>query len=316
MATDIFGNEIKDKKFKKITIYADEIQQVYDISTNEKWIYTAAIYEFESKPILRDLIEWRYLCNKKNWKDYQKQNDALVHWSELKNDHNKKHIVKRWFRYLLEDCCPSARKFYFSLLGINLSNLNIKEFGRKSQFNNIYNRFFRSMIQYSLKKFGGEKVIVSDILHERGPQLRHDYFDWHTISELDKDERLSFNCKKVIFLPKSHRKDKRSNILQLCDVLLGVFKDLHLGVDKSTYPNNKKELLNSKFVKELLVERVIKNPKNFNSSCGYANRFHISLFPKRKSNPNSFRRLMNNYYDLKEINLAYYTQNQLNLFTN
>jgi hypothetical protein len=171
------------------------------------------------------------------------------------------------------------------------------------------------MVQYSLKSFGGEGVLVSKIFHEIGPQSKHDYFDWHTISELDKDEKLNFNCQKITFLSKSHRKDKRSNILQLCDVLLGLFKDIHLGVDKFTYPDNKKKLLNSKFTKELLVKRVIKNPKNFNSSYCHAGRFHVSLFPKRKSNPNSIRRLMDNYYDIKKINLKYYTQTQLSLFS-
>jgi hypothetical protein len=154
---DLFGNIIEAKK-KKLRIYADEIQEVSDIVTNEKWIYTAAIYEFESKPILRDLVERRYLYNKKNWRDYQKQNDALVHWSELKNDHNKKHIVKRWFKYLLEDCFE-ARKFHFSLLGINLSNLNIKEFGHKAQFNNITIDFLDQWFNILLKALGEKEFL-------------------------------------------------------------------------------------------------------------------------------------------------------------
>jgi hypothetical protein len=315
MNLDLFGNLIDDSgEVQKVRIYADEIQEVQDMVTGERWLYTGAIYELVNRPILDALEHVRYRKDEKNWRDYKKQNDRQIHWNEIENNNDRKHIIKRWLDWLWQDCAEGKRKFYFSILGINLSNLNLDEFDDGQQFHSIYNRFFRSMLQYCLKKFFGHGVVVADIFHEEGPQSDHKYFDWHTILELDKDEALNFECDEVGFLPKNHRDDRRSNILQLCDVLLGIFKDLHLGVNKATYPANKKELLDHSFVQDLLVKRIIRNPNNPNSRYQYHNRFNISLFPKSSSGPGSYKRRQNNYYDIKNTGLSYFDENQQKLF--
>ncbi len=109
----------------------------------------------------------------------------------------------------------------------------------------------------------------------------------------------------------------RSNIIQLCDVLAGIYKDIHCGIFESKKNKNKRIILKSKIVQELLIGRIIKVPKNINSSYGYANRFHLSFFPKVNSNPNSIIRLTDNYYDVSKIDLAFeYNSNQVSLFKN
>ena len=311
---DLFGNEIDSAKAIHVNIYADEIWEVENIHTKEKWIYSAAIYEIASKPILEDLINIRYCKEKKNWEKYKDKNDIDIHWAEIYNNLDKKFIIERWLKYIHDDCLKD-RRFHFSLIGINLTNLNTEEFDSKQNLNSIYNRFFRSMLKYSLKKFFGSGVVVDDIYHEEGSQQNHDYFDWHTIYKLDQDEKLKFGSDKIKYLPKSHKKDERSNILQLCDVLVGLFKDLHLGTIESNKNTNKREILNSKIVKELIVDRIIRKPKNINSNYGYVNRFHLSLFPKIKSNPGSINRSMDNYYDISKIELAWeHNPNQAKLF--
>jgi len=302
---DLFGNNVDESQVRHVTIYADEIQEVKNIVTGETWIYTAAIYERKDRPILKDLINRRYRKDLTDWENYKVQNDTDIHWSKTKNDHNKKHVISRWLEYIFEDCSIENRNFYFSVCGINLSNLNAEEFGEEQNFNNIYNRFFRSMLKYSLKKFFGTGVVVDNIFHEDGQQSDHKYFDWHTVFKLDQDEGLNFACDSIKFLPKSHKKEEKSNIIQLCDVLLGIFKDIHIGVEQKTYHKNKKGILESRFVQELLVNRVIRAPKNKNSRFGYVNRFHVSLFPKVKSNAGSIFRSMNNYYDISKIELGY-----------
>ncbi len=300
---DLFGSPVDKDNACHVNVYADEIQKVTSVVTGEDWLYTAAIYELNDRPLIEDLIFNRYRKDQPNWEDFVIQNDSEIHWSNMKDDNNKKNILKRWLDYILADCNPGKRKFYFSVYGINLSNLNIDEFGETQIFNNIYNRFFRSMLLYSLKKFFSSGVIVDHIYHEEGQQAEHKCFDWHTVFKLDEDENINLSCEHVEFLPKSHKNEPRSNAIQLCDSLVGIFKDIHLGYGQN-YSNNKKEILSSNFTNELIIKRVIKEPKNIKSSYGYANRFHISLFPKTKSDPGSLTRLMNNYYDISKIELG------------
>lgn len=311
---DLFGEPVDLKKAIRVNVYSDEVWETENKITGEKWIYSVAIYERLDKPVLEDLIRLRYLKDKKDWESHKEKNDTDIHWVDFGKDLNKKFIIERWLKFI-EDDCFSDRKFYFSLIGINLTNLNIDEFDNKQNLNSIYNRFFRSMLKYSLKKFFGSGVIVEDIYHEQGNQQKHEYFDWHTIFKLDQDEHLNFNCEKIKFLPKSHRDNQLSNMLQLCDVLAGIYKDIHCGISDSKKNENKRNILKSKVVQELLINRVIRKPSNLNSSYGYCNRFNLSFFPKVKSDPDSIIRLMNNYYDSSKIALAIeYNPNQATLF--
>ncbi|MBD3366312.1 hypothetical protein GF360_03170 [candidate division WWE3 bacterium] len=314
MQKDLYGQPIEKKRLK---IYADEIQEVENIVTGEKWLYSGAIYELESRPILKELIDTRYWKDKSDWRNYREKNDSLIHWAEIANDHNKKNVIKRWLEWLVRDCAPQKRRFHFSIHGINLTKLHEEEFGTNQQFNNIYNRFFRSMLQRSIKSFFKGKIVITDVFHEEGQQQVHKNFPWHLMYKLKTDPRLEFKSTKINFLPKSHRDsegDKRSNIIQLGDVLLGIFKDLHCGVNLDTYPENKKEILETEFVRKLLVRRIIRNPSNINSSYGYFNRFSISLFPKYSSVHRSLYRKIDNYYDLSKITLGYYYQRNPRLF--
>jgi hypothetical protein len=301
---DLFGDEIKAEEAIHVNIYADEIWNVENIRTKEVWMYSIAIYERVDKPILSDLINTRYCKDKEGWEEKFTQNDTDIHWAELRGDLSKKFIIERWLEYIYNDCF-SERKFYMSFAGINLTNLNRTEFDSNQNLNSIYNRFFRSMIQYSLKKFFDKGVVVDNIFHEQGSQENHDLFDWHTIFKLDQDEHLNFNCRNIVFLPKSHRDNERSNLLQLCDVLAGILKDLHCGISKSKNSKNRETILNSKYVQELFVKRVIRKPLNRNSSYGYSNRFNLSFFPKTSSKKDSLNRLMGNYYDLSKIELTF-----------
>lgn len=311
---DLFGYSIKPNEAIHVSIYADEIWPVKNIYSNENWIYSMAIYERTDMPILNDLINYRFLKERENWKDYIEKNNTNIHWAEIGEDLNKKFVIERWLEYIRKDCFGN-RKFYFSLIGINLNNFNTSEFDKNQNLNSIYNRFFRSMLKYSLKKFFGRGVIVENIFHEQGSQEKHKYFDWHTIFKLDQDEHLNFNCNLVEFLPKSHKEDKRVNILQLCDVLGGIFKDLHCGFTESKKNTTKRQILDLPIVNNFFIKRVLRESKNVKSSYGHAKRFHVSFFPKIKSELGSLERLMDNFYDTSKIELGFeYNPKQAKLF--
>lgn len=299
---DLFQNEVGDEV--EVNIYADEIWDVEHSVTKEKWLYMISIYEEVEKPILEDLISRRYCKDREGWEAYRDKNGVDIHWAEMGTDKNKQFVVQRWIDWIYQDCAEQ-RKFYFSMQAINLSNLNLEEFDDKQTLNSIYNRFFRSMVQYSLKKFfSGRQVTVKEVFHESGSQEKHKYFSWHFIQELQKE--FTFDCHKITFLPKSHKEDKRSNIIQLCDVLGGVIKDLHIGYSVSKKMKNRDEIIKSIAVQELIVKRVIEKPKNYKSSFGYHNRFHLSFFPRVNSKAqDKIERLKNNYYNEKEVEWAY-----------
>lgn len=309
---DLFGEEIITKNPKRVNVYADEIQELFDQITGESWMYIGTTFEIIEKPILPLLVEQRYLKNMPRWEEYREKNDRVVHWAEIRSA-DQKNICERWLKNTYVD-----NRFYFSIFGINLKNLNITEFGDKNNFNVIYNRFFRTNLAFSLKKFFGKGVIVENIYHEHGQQEYSEYFDWHTIFRLDQDEHLNFKCSNIIFLPKNHKEDERSNVIQLTDVYLGIFKDLHLGLSQEvrcgkSFKCHKKFLL--EFI-EPLFKRVIEKPDNINSSYKYARRINISLFPKTKSGKGDLERIMNNFYNPKEISLSYHLQDspQISLF--
>lgn len=310
--SDLFGDKITMKNPVRVNVYADEIQEVADQITGESWMYIGTTYEVIDNSILSLLINQRYLKNNDKWEQYKDKNDRLIHWAEIRSI-DQKNICERWLKntYLNDN-------FFFSIFGINLTNLNIGEFGDRDHFNVIYNRFFRTNLSFALKKFFGRGVIVENIYQEQGQQEYSEYFDWHTIFTLDKDEHLNFRCDRIIFLPKNHKDDERSNMIQLTDLYLGIFKDLHLGLTEEvkkgkSFKDHKKSLLE---IIEPLFKRVVESPDNINSKYKHAKRINISLFPKSKSNKGDLKRVMDNFYKPKEVVLSYHQQDnpQISLF--
>ena len=303
---DLFGNEVAENQSIPVNIYADEIQNCVHSVTGEEWLYIGAVFEEVSKPILDDLKAVRYCKNLPGWEKFVDKNNSEIHWTNMKNDANKANIADRWLSYLYDDCVVSRRKFRFAILGINMTNLNLTEFADDQRFNSVYNRFFRTLVTKALGTYYSSGVVVNQIFHEEGQQVHHDYFSWHTNYRLARDLNIQSINKEIYYLPKSHIADERSNIIQLIDMLMGMFKDLHLGVNHDTYHQRKKTLLEHKFVQEVLEQRVIKVGYNPNSSFGYHNRFSISLFPSTSTDIEDSERSKDCFYNLNTEPLSYY----------
>ena len=71
---DLFGESVDPKKAIHVNVYSDEVWETKNKATGEIWIYSVAIYERADCPILEDLINIRYLKNKKNWESYKEKN--------------------------------------------------------------------------------------------------------------------------------------------------------------------------------------------------------------------------------------------------
>jgi hypothetical protein len=299
-----FKNEIIEiqEKEVRVNIYCDEVQEKVCPYTEEKWIYIGIIVENLENPLLDEIIKERYMNNFDERSPYFAKNNRIIHWVGIK-DADSKNIAKRWIDYIL-DPSKSGDKFYFYALGINVSKLNIENFDTEDIFNSIYNHFFRSALLYALKTFFPNKqIIVENIYHEIGQQEDHEYFPWHCIYKIETQEpNITFKCSEITFLPKSHREsehgDKRSNLIQLCDLVLGMCVSLLHGINESKKSQYKKELLDL-FLP--LFREMIYEPENINSSYKYSGRVMIRFFPREKTKPNDVKRLMNQFYTKREI---------------
>lgn len=307
---DLFGDEIIEKSVE-INIYSDEIQSKYCPYTKDKWFYIGIIVEDISNSLLDNIVKERFLNNFDKNSNYFSKNNRVVHWSEIRSA-DTENICKRWFEYILEPE-KSEKNFYAYILGINDSKLHKEEFDPKDDFNSKYNRFFRSAILYALKTFfPSKKIIVKNIFHEEGPQKHHKYFPWHCIYKIkEKEDNIEFERNEITFLPKDHEKDKRSNILQLCDVFMGACTSIIHGIEKSKSSKYREKLMD---LVSPLVQRMVEEPHNKNSRYKHANRIMIRFFPKEETIIDSIKSLTNQFYTKRRLYYLESKSRQMQLF--
>ena len=307
---DLFHSE-STKPPVRINIYADEVQSKKCPYTNDDWFYIGIIVENAANELLADIIDLRYCGNYDNTSAYFRKNDRIIHWVEV-SDIDTKNICYRWLEYML-DPYRSKKSFYAYILGLNNSKLNKYEFGDKQEFNRKYNRFFRTAVLYAVKCFfPSDHIIIDNIYHEQGQQQDHEYFPWHSIYKIDQsDNSITCACDSVTFLPKGHRDCRRSNIVQLCDLFLGVCTTCLHGLSDSNTSTYKPELL-EKFLP--LLKRMIEAPHNRNSSYEHANRIMIRNFPKTRTDLDDIRRCTNQFYTKRPIRYLEQISRQTSLF--
>lgn len=307
---DLFGNKDIVRQ-AKVNIYADEVYGKPSPYSKNIWRYIGIIVEDLENPLLDDIIHERFKGNFDENSPYYDKNNKVVHWSSMRTA-DMNNICKRWFDYIL-DPDKSRKKFYSYILGLNDSYLVKEEFDTSDAFNSKYNRFFRTAVLYALKVFfNNREVIVENIYHEVGQQAHSRYFPWHVIYKLtQRDENISFNCSEITFLPKDHKKDQRSNIIQLCDAILGVSTSIIHGIEKSRASKYREELAD---LYCNMFKRIIEKPKNKNSRFEYYNRIMISFFPWEKTAPDDVKRLGNQFYTKRKLYYIERKSGQMDLF--
>lgn len=306
---DLFGNEISQKPVR-INIYADEVYGKECPYSKNIWHYIGIVIENLETPLIDDIIRIRFLGNFDKESPYYHKNNKIVHWSEI-HTADTKNISKRWLEYILDP--NQSRKTYYSyILGLNDNYLDKEEFDIENEFNSKYNRFFRSAVLYAIRVFfNGSRIKVKNIYHEDGQQRYCNYFPWHIIHKLNNEEKnIEFCCKDITFLPKDHKKDPRSNIIQLCDVVLGVSTSIIHGFNESKASVYRKELADLYFD---MFQRIINNPNNKNSQFEYSNRIMIRFFPKQKTDPCTIDRSKNQFYTRRKLAYAEQKSHQLTL---
>jgi len=288
---DLLGN-ISQKQPVHINIYADEVQNRICPYTNNSWHYIGIIREHTQYPLLPYIIKTRFCGNLDRGSKYYSKNNKVIHWNNIRTA-DTKNVCKRWFEYILNPAL-SRNTFYSCILGLNNSYLNREEFNTEDEFNSKYNRFFRSALLYAVKRFWGNRlIIINNFYHEQGQQEHSDVFPWHVIYKLKKQDGINFNCNEVTFLPKDHKEDERSNIIQLCDTVLGVSTSIIHGFEENKSSKYRKALVDLYLP---LLKRLMNNPKNTNSHYEYYKRMMISFFPRERTTPDDVKRYTNQFY--------------------
>lgn len=319
---NIFNEKLEDSVL--INIYADEVISKEDPFTKDKWHYIGLIIEDLRFPLLENLKKLRYFNNFDEKSPFYEKNNKIIHWNELRSV-DEKNIAERWLDYLLEPdrelwenvnnakTIPSRKTIYFYILGLNNSKLNAEEFDTKNEFVSKYNRFFRSAILYAIKYFFPEmQIVIKNIFHEDGQQSQSKLFPWYTIFKLnDSSNNINVLSSEIQFLPKDHKENELSNIIQLCDLILGLSTSILHGIPESKSSNYREGLLQKYFP---LFERLIKQPSNRNSSFKYYKRLAISFFPKEKTNIDSWERCKNQFYTKRPLFYEHQLSSQQTLF--
>jgi hypothetical protein len=316
MGNNLFGNKVV-KPDLELNIYADEAMNRKCPYTGENWHYMCLIFERldSNSNLLEDIIKERFLNNFDKSSPYYKKNNKILHWTNLGSTDGK-NICKRWFDYIL-DPIKSGQKFYSYILGLNETYLNKEEFDPRDKFGSVYNRFFRSTIEYGVKTFFlGEnfnKIIIKNIYHEQGQQQYNPYFPWHPIDKLSKETSFIFKSQEITFLTKDHNINPESNILQLCDCFLGAVVNIIHGLKN---PNSNRAKVKKELIDLILplIQRIMENPSNKNSKYQYANRIIIRSFPKDKTLPTDDKRKTFQYYTKRKMKYLEDKSKQLSLF--
>ena len=193
----------------------------------------------------------------------------------------KHEVAKLWLKEIINPENP----VYFKILGIDTGILKENVFGEGSirkgkNYASVYNRFYRTSLlgaKYFFHKF--DEIHIDRIFHDKEGNLENSqYFDWHAIYKLKEEQKFKFKAENVSFIDSNHNRVgkyvKASEIIQAVDILLGSFTHCIHQVSNCKY---KDEMADIVFP---LLQRMINNPSNKNSSYGYYRKFDIGFFPR------------------------------------
>ncbi|MBS1903227.1 MAG: hypothetical protein JSS75_05955 [Bacteroidetes bacterium] len=291
----------------ELELFADEIKNVTCSTTGERWSYIGilAVPSVKKQSLLKRLHHHRELIH------YHGE----LHGKKLTSN-DKMRLAKSWLKEVVfKDAIE--RSVYFSILGINQSNINTDAFGDK-EFDNMYNRLFRATIVGLLHiAFDKQALkVVKDIYHDNANIESHEYFSWHVPYHIDRNQPdIAFECQEITFIDSDHRKSQSDNshLIQLTDLLLAGTSQC---LDYTSHQDHKVELGRTMYP---LVKRMLRSPWNHKSSYGHSRKFMVSFFPRKKLShtdlENELYRGSSAYYLDRELVFDEKGHGQENLFS-
>ncbi len=293
----------------EIEIYSDEIVVPKDFKNKDRnFICIGCLFVPASKKdaLITNLINQRCLFEgSKKWVwghsdcsfskecklNWHTSNSSEIHHAEIRKSRSSNSqikIAKRWLKYLIEQNKQEKEQIYFNILYIDLDVLEIENFGKEKIHENIYNKFFRTAIDYGAKAFFGnfQKVIIKKVYHDKGSMEFHKYFPYLNLLKLDTitAKNIFIEDTNIHFLDSDHSSYIKngeslyheSHLIQYVDLVIGTATQNIFYLSDDTL---KKEIA---MILRPLVERLLEKPYNKNSSYNYYGRQKISFFPKYK----------------------------------
>jgi len=273
----------------KLEIYFDEIEPD---KRNCNYITMGALFvpSNNKKTIFAQILNARCL-NTENDKWYEtydscpnnvdcklywhNMNNVEVHFTDIKDSRVNKSLIeisKFWLKQF-----SNNKMIFANVLYIDLNNLDSSFFGDESKKANIYNKFFRTVIDYGLKTYFGryDKIFIKNIFYDKKNELeRHYFFNYRNLEKLsyDSSKNIEFT-NKIIFVESDHKAEENypdeSHFIQLIDLIIGAIRHNIFRISEST---NKDEV--ARKIRPLLNKL---KGKYFNSSI-----LRVSFFPKNK----------------------------------
>lgn len=282
----------------KFDVYSDEIY------INDKYIGIACLFVPHNKKdrLYRKLSTLRCLNrDSKKWvwnfgdcanvckKERHINNNCEIHHQKIakKASYSRKEISKKWIKLLIDNNRQNQKMIYFKILYIDLKKLDTCFFGEEDIDTNIYNRFYRTTLRGASNYFFENKIEIENIYHDKADDKeQHDYFSWHIEHTLKNErKRVKIDNHEITFLDSDHKKYLSSNKERVIDSQFIQLIDLILGAVSQTLFNlsNDYEKIKLSSIIYPLVERLINEPYNYNSSYNYFRKQDISFFPKNES---------------------------------
>ncbi len=273
----------------EIEVYADESYP--DKSKNFNFLVISCLFlpYNQKQDLIKRLVNKRCLneTNKRWSKEFNLcpnnlkcklerhlNNNVEIHSLEIKSSSSfsTKKISRLWAEQFVNE-----KNIFFASLYVNLENLDITRFG-ESELQNIYNKFFRTIISYGVKSFFSncEKIIVKKVYHDNTDSLEyHPYFKYLNLIKLSQEftnKNLSFQNNQIFFIESDHKKSKcyeESHILQYIDLINGLIKQNIFYTSKDST--------------KVKIASIIRKPLNLwlEKKTGVDN-LRISFFPDRK----------------------------------
>jgi len=274
----------------ELEIYFDEIEPD---KRNCNYITMGALFvpSINKKTILDQILNARCL-NKGNDKWYEtydscpnnvnckpywhNMNNVEVHFIDIRDSRVNKSLIeisKSW----LKQFSSNYEIIFANVLYIDLNKLDSSLFGDESKKANIYNKFFRTVIDYGLKTYFRiyDKIIIKNIFYDKKNELeRHYFFNYRNLEKLsfDSSKNIVF-MNKIIFVDSDHKEEEiypdESHFIQLIDLIIGAIRHNIFRVSDST---NKDKV--ARKIRPLLNKL---KRKYFNSSI-----LRVSFYPKNK----------------------------------
>jgi len=276
------------KNVAKIEIFFDEIEPEKNcnylilgamfIKTEDKDKITNTLLDSRCQCITRKKWCLDYLScpNKENCKEsWHNLNDTEIHFNEIRESRSSQaqiKIAKSWLNFFM-----LGKKVQMAVLYIDLDKLDSSFFGGSNVNANIYNKFFRTLINYGLKCFFNsyDKIEVTNIFYDRKGELeRHSFFNKFNFSKLIYESGGNIELLgKIIFIDSDHKIEKyyknESHLIQFVDLIIGAIRQNIFYISKDSIKNN---------VARVIRGKLLKLKKKYWSS----NFIKVSFFPKNK----------------------------------